>query len=133
MGSGPNGLAAAITLARAGRRVVVHEASDTLGGGARSAELTLPGFTHDICSAVHPLARASYVFREWPLHEHGLVEQHADSDKYQLGPQLLQLSTRYLDLSELRARSLARGQAYTRLYIGYWYWWDRRAESRRCM
>jgi phytoene dehydrogenase-like protein len=72
VGSGPNGLAAAITLARAGRRVVVLEASDTIGGGARTAELTLPGFTHDICSAVHPLARASYVFREWPLHEHGL-------------------------------------------------------------
>ncbi|HEV3139130.1 MAG TPA: NAD(P)/FAD-dependent oxidoreductase [Vicinamibacterales bacterium] len=72
IGSGPNGLAAAITLARAGRSVIVFEAADTLGGGARSAELTLPGFTHDICSAVHPLGRASQVFRDWPLHEHGL-------------------------------------------------------------
>ena len=54
VGAGPNGLAAAITLARAGYSVVVYEAKDTPGGGSRSAELTLPGFTHDICSAIHP-------------------------------------------------------------------------------
>ncbi|HYM21777.1 MAG TPA: FAD-dependent oxidoreductase, partial [Vicinamibacterales bacterium] len=72
IGSGPNGLAAAIVLARAGRRVVVYEAAETIGGGVRSAPLTLPGFTHDICSAVHPLARASWVFRDWPLADHGL-------------------------------------------------------------
>ena len=57
VGSGPNGLAAAIALARAGRAVTRLEARTTLGGGCRSAELTLPGFVHDICSAVHPLAR----------------------------------------------------------------------------
>jgi phytoene dehydrogenase-like protein len=72
IGSGPNGLAAAITLARAGKSVLVIEAADTIGGGTRSAKLTLPGFTHDICSAVHPLAIGSPVFRAWPLHEHGL-------------------------------------------------------------
>ena len=58
VGSGPNGLAAAIVLAEAGCRVRVHEAEPTMGGGARSAELTLPGFVHDVCSAIHPLAAA---------------------------------------------------------------------------
>jgi len=72
VGSGPNGLAAAITLARAGRSVLVVEANDTVGGGVRSAELTLPGFVHDICSAIHPLAKASPCFTELPLAEHGL-------------------------------------------------------------
>lgn len=55
VGSGPNGLAAAITLARQGLSVLVLEAKETVGGGMRSAELTLPGFLHDICSAIHPL------------------------------------------------------------------------------
>jgi phytoene dehydrogenase-like protein len=78
IGSGPNGLAAAIALAQAGRSVLVIEAADTVGGGTRSAELTLPGFTHDICSAVHPLGIGSPVFRQWPLHEHGLEWIHPD-------------------------------------------------------
>jgi phytoene dehydrogenase-like protein len=72
VGAGPNGLAAAITLARAGRSVLVLEARSTVGGGTRSAALTLPGFVHDVCSAVHPLGRSSSVFAEWPLAEHGL-------------------------------------------------------------
>jgi phytoene dehydrogenase-like protein len=72
VGAGPNGLAAAILLASAGRRVVVYEASETVGGGCRSAELTLPGFVHDICSAVHPMAAASPFFRTLPLASHGL-------------------------------------------------------------
>jgi phytoene dehydrogenase-like protein len=76
IGSGPNGLAAAILLARAGYRVSVHEANDTFGGGARSAELTLPGFVHDLCSAVHPMGVTSPCFDEFPLHEHGLEWIH---------------------------------------------------------
>src|SRR5262245_3822598 len=76
VGSGPNGLAAAITLAQAGWSVLVLEANATLGGGARSAELTLPGFIHDICSAIHPLGVGSPFFRKLPLHEHGLEWIH---------------------------------------------------------
>ena len=72
IGSGPNGLAAAVTLAQAGRRVVVFEGRETIGGGMRSAELTLPGFVHDICSAVHPLGISSPFFRTLPLAQHGL-------------------------------------------------------------
>src|SRR5215472_6377633 len=72
IGSGPNGLAAAITLARAGRSVVVYEAADTIGGSTRSAEVTLPGFVHDICSTVHALALASPFLKTLPLSEHGL-------------------------------------------------------------
>src|SRR6266487_5768294 len=72
VGAGPNGLAAAIVLARAGLSVQVIEAADTVGGGARSAELTLPGFVHDVCSAIHPLGVASPFFRTLPLAEHGV-------------------------------------------------------------
>lgn len=72
VGAGPNGLAAAITLAQAGRSVVVLEAATTPGGGARSAELTRPGFLHDVCSAIHPLAAASPFFASAGLERHGL-------------------------------------------------------------
>lgn len=76
VGSGPNGLAAAIALAQAGRRVRVLEGSDTLGGGCRSEELTLPGFVHDTCSTVHALALASPFLSSLPLSEHGLELVH---------------------------------------------------------
>lgn len=67
IGSGPNGLAAAITMARAGWQVTVHEAEASIGGGVRSAGLTLPGFVHDLCSAIYPLGRDSPFFRELEL------------------------------------------------------------------
>lgn len=73
VGGGPNGLAAAIVLARTGRSVRVIEARETIGGGCRSAELTLPGVIHDVCSAVHPLGRSSPLFRELDLGRHGLA------------------------------------------------------------
>src|SRR5215469_17573661 len=72
VGSGPNGLAAALTLAKAGCRVRVIEGADTPGGGCRTAELTLPGFRHDICSAVHPLAAASPFFLGLDLASRGV-------------------------------------------------------------
>jgi phytoene dehydrogenase-like protein len=72
IGSGPNGLAAAITLASAGRSVLVCEAAEVIGGGTRTTELTLPGFIHDVCSAVHPLAAGSPFFRTLPLTQYGL-------------------------------------------------------------
>lgn len=72
VGAGPNGLAAAITLAKAGHSVRVLEAAPTPGGGTRTTELTLPGYQHDVCSAFHPLAAGSTFFRQTNLTEHGL-------------------------------------------------------------
>ena len=72
VGAGPNGLAAAIVLARAGRSVRVVEAHDEVGGGSRSAELIEPGVIHDVCSAIHPMGRASPLFRALQLERHGL-------------------------------------------------------------
>jgi len=78
VGAGPNGLAAAITCAEAGRSVLVVEGADTIGGGARTAELTLPGFRHDVCSAIHPLAAVSPFFASAGLERHGLELLHAE-------------------------------------------------------
>ncbi|RYZ17660.1 MAG: NAD(P)/FAD-dependent oxidoreductase, partial [Sphingobacteriales bacterium] len=72
IGSGPNGLAAAITMQQAGLSVIVFEAAETVGGGTRTKELTLPGFRHDVCSAIHPLAAGSPFFRTLPLKQFGL-------------------------------------------------------------
>jgi phytoene dehydrogenase-like protein len=72
VGSGPNGLAAALTLARARKSVLVLEAAPTIGGGTRTAELTQPGFRHDLCSAIVPLAVGSPFFKTVPLTEHGV-------------------------------------------------------------
>lgn len=72
VGAGPNGLAAALTLAQAGEKVLVLEAKETIGGGSRTAELTLPGFYHDPCSAIHPLGVASPFLRQLPLADYGV-------------------------------------------------------------
>jgi phytoene dehydrogenase-like protein len=78
VGAGPNGLAAAITCAEAGRSVLVLEATDEIGGGTRTMELTLPGFRHDVCSAIHPLAVSSPFFRQAGLERHGLELVHPE-------------------------------------------------------
>jgi phytoene dehydrogenase-like protein len=76
VGAGPNGLVAAITLARAGRRVVLFEAAATIGGGSRSAELTEPGYVHDVCSTVHALGVASPAFADLALEDQGVEWVH---------------------------------------------------------
>lgn len=76
VGAGPNGLAAAVTLARQGHSVLVREAASVIGGGTRTEELTLPGYLHDVCSTIHPMAVASPFFRELPLAQYGLEWIH---------------------------------------------------------
>ena len=78
VGAGPNGLAAAVVLARAGLSVLVLEAQETIGGGARTRELTLPGFHHDVCSAIHPMALVSPFFQQLPLADYGLEWRYSD-------------------------------------------------------
>lgn len=80
VGSGPNGLAAAVALAQAGLSVQVLEAYDEIGGGTRTAELTEPGLLHDVCSAIHPFAQASPYLSTLPLADHGLVWKHPEVD-----------------------------------------------------
>jgi phytoene dehydrogenase-like protein len=114
VGSGPNGLAAAITLAVAGRSVRVLEGAATIGGGTRTEELTLPGYLHDVCSGIHPLAVASPFLRSLPLAEHGLRLLHPELPLAHLldGGRAAALH-RSLDLT---ARGLgADGAAYRRL------------------
>ena len=80
VGSGPNGLAAAVTLAQAGLAVTVFEAADEIGGGTRSAQLTVPGVVHDVCSAIHPFGVSSPFLTTLPLRDHGLQWRWPDID-----------------------------------------------------
>lgn len=128
VGSGPNGLAAAIAIAQTGRKVIVFEAGATIGGGCQSAELTLPGFVHDVCSAVHPFAVVSPFFRSLPLAAHGvewiappvmLAHPLDDSPAVCLFGSL-----------ERTAEALARdGSAYRQLFAPLIESWPRIAES----
>ena len=77
VGAGPNGLAAAVVLAEAGKSVLVLEANDTIGGGCRTEQVTLPGFHHDICAAIHPMGIVSPLLRRLPLDKFGLKWVHA--------------------------------------------------------
>ena len=115
VGGGPNGLAAAIVLARAGKSVRLFEAEPTVGGGTRSAELTLPGFVHDPCSAAHPLGVASPFFRSLDLARHGLEWIEPDAPlAHMLTPTRAVLLERSV---EATAAGLGRdGAAWRRLF-----------------
>lgn len=128
VGSGPNGLAAAITLARQGLDVLLLEAAETIGGGMRTAELTLPGFRHDICSAIHPLGMGSPFFRSLPLAEYGvewiqpeIPLAHPLAD----GP----VAALYRSLEETAAGFGRDGEAYRRLVAPSVKNWDKVARS----
>jgi phytoene dehydrogenase-like protein len=113
VGSGPNGLAAAVTLARAGKKVRLYERADHLGGGAATAELTLPGYRHDVCSAVHPLAFASRFFREFGLEQRVDFAVPDASFAHPLDGRPAAIAYRDLDRT---AENLGRdGAAYARL------------------
>jgi phytoene dehydrogenase-like protein len=123
VGGGPNGLAAAITLARAGWSVEVREAAATIGGGARTESLTLPGFHHDVCSAVHPMAVMSPFFRSLGLAARGVDWVHAPIP---LAHPLDDGSATVLDRS-LEATSAALGRdglAYRRLVSPFLLRWE---------
>src|SRR3954452_24295269 len=113
VGAGPNGLAAAVTLARAGLEVLVVERGDTIGGGARTAEVTLPGFRHDLGSAVHPMAVASPFFRRFRLAERVPFLTPSLSYAHPLDDGRAALAWR--DLRRTAAGLGADGPAWTRL------------------
>ena len=123
IGSGPNGLCAAIELARAGRSVLVREGADTVGGSCRSAPLTLPGFVHDVCSTVQALAVSSPVMRSIPLADHGLQFVLPDAPvAHPLDDGTAAVLQRSVDRT---AESLgADGPAYRRLMTPFVERWD---------
>src|ERR1700748_1807752 len=115
VGSGPNGLAAAVTMAAAGLRVQVIEGAPTIGGGCRTEELTLPGFRHDVCSAAHPLAVASPFFQRFGLTERGVTLAFPEVEfAHPLdagGPAVVTRS-----VADTAGRLGADGRAYRRLF-----------------
>src|SRR5215207_4791328 len=113
VGAGPNGLAAAVTLARAGLAVRVYEAEATVGGGARTAELTLPGFRHDVCSAVHPMALVSPFFRAFELERRVELRLPPASFGHPLDGGISGIA--YNDLERTADRLGRDGRAYARL------------------
>ncbi len=115
VGSGPNGLAAAITLAREGRLVRVYETADQIGGGLRSGELSTPGVTHDLCATIHSMALASPFFAALPLAERGVEFVHADATfAHPLDDGSAVVSTRSLDQTA-DALGAADGKKYRKL------------------
>ena len=126
VGSGPNGLAAAIELQRAGWQVTLYEARDRIGGGTRTDGLTLPGYLHDVCSAVHPMGAGSPFFQSLPLEQHGLAWIHPGVP---LAHPFDDGSAALLHVSvEETARGLGRdGAAYRRLMQPLAQNWDRLA------
>jgi phytoene dehydrogenase-like protein len=128
VGAGPNGLAAAIELARAGWSVLLCEARETVGGGARTEQLTLPGFLHDVCSAIHPLGIGSPFFRSIPLHEYGLEWiQPEIALAHPFDDGIAALSYHSLDKT---ASGLGEdGAAYRRLMQPFARQWDKLAED----
>ena len=128
VGGGPNGLAAAIELARAGRSVRIYEASDEVGGGSRSAELTLPGYVHDVCSAVHPLGVASPFFRSLDLARHGLEWVQPEAPlAHALAPGRSVVLER--NLAAMRATLGRDGDAWARLFGPLVREWERLAPT----
>lgn len=116
VGAGPNGLAAAVTLARAGLRVRVYERADRAGGGAATSELTLPGFRHDVCSAVHPMAFESRFFREFGLRERVEFVVPEVSFAHPVTPARAGIA--YRDLARTRDNLGVDGRAYEQLMRG---------------
>src|SRR5690606_4328063 len=128
VGSGPNGLAAAVTLQRQGLSTLIVEGADSIGGGTRTKELTLPGYKHDVCAAIHPMALASPFFASLPLEQFGLKFIYAP---YQAAHPLLSGETAVLhrDISETVKDLGVDGETYLRLVEPVINEWEKLAKD----